>query len=747
MLLAPISKTALAKCCSITVMILLASCGIWEPQQQGNGKFQQKLTAGLRPAYGTMVPELTTQEKLLTAPTNRRWLDPQNQRLAWEEFAQTSSTTDATIGQRYSQSQLLAAAQAYLQANAGVIGVPIQEWLATDPSDNPQPHQMQVIHFSRQIQGIAVADAYAQFQFGALPRQPGYWRLYAVRIRSFANPRLPASSALSNTTARPKASTPSITLPPPPTAAQVATLIGRNDLTIGDHQAIWLPQRDPNGGYQLTFAYKFQLSCNPAQTCYEITTDPTAETLLTAYNYTRHMSHKMVSHLRRPDDQDTDLVMAFMNLIANGEAGASGDNPTTVTTDHAGETARSQVVRGTPQGPYAQVKDAHSAHATEIVLNPKLAQDVSAPFEQVLGKSGLYLQPQNEVDTSAFHTFHHITAANRKAASYLDIPFLNYPQKALVNLAGNECNAFYDGVTLHFAKASAACPNTGLLTDIIYHEWGHALHGNISPRGNSGIRDDAYAEGVADTLALIMTDSPQIGVGMSLTDSNAPVRNLDTSLCYELIHPDCQLVPPSATIHQRGIIIGSAFYQLRKALARRYGPNTGRRIMEHLYFEHLKITSAIPDAWSSVKAISRSFWQDQEPDACLIQRAFQWAGLTGQTPPCDDEDFITKANTMAFTFQKVADNSFRLWVADPEAAGIAVCFRDKYTCFKDSQQQLPLKALGTKDGRNFFASAKDRGLNLAEIGYLTVLVKDDQGKVTQARSFKITPQALAGSGG
>ena len=69
-------------------------------------------------------------------------------------------------------------------------------------------------------------------------------------------------------------------------------------------------------------------------------------------------------------------------------------------------------------------------------------------------------------------------------ARYVDpnMPKLGDQMTANVNI-GQECNAFFDGKTINFFQSSTKCQNTGLLEDVIYHEFGHALHVARDHRG------------------------------------------------------------------------------------------------------------------------------------------------------------------------------------------------------------------------------------------------------------------------
>ena len=77
---------------------------------------------------------------------------------------------------------------------------------------------------------------------------------------------------------------------------------------------------------------------------------------------------------------------------------------------------------------------------------------------------------------------------------------------ANVNIPQN-CNAFFDGKTINFFHSSMMCQNTGLLEDVIYHEFGHALHAFEIIEG-VGSFDGAMSEGAADFLSASITGDP-----------------------------------------------------------------------------------------------------------------------------------------------------------------------------------------------------------------------------------------------
>ena len=92
-----------------------------------------------------------------------------------------------------------------------------------------------------------------------------------------------------------------------------------------------------------------------------------------------------------------------------------------------------------------------------------------------------------------------------------------------VNLDGG-CNAFSDGVGIHFLRGDDRCENTARLFDVVVHEYGHAVHAQSILPG-VGRFDAALSEGLADYLAATMVDDSGMGRGFFRDDQ--ALRDLD----------------------------------------------------------------------------------------------------------------------------------------------------------------------------------------------------------------------------
>ncbi|MFZ9692032.1 MAG: dockerin type I repeat-containing protein, partial [Phycisphaerales bacterium] len=110
------------------------------------------------------------------------------------------------------------------------------------------------------------------------------------------------------------------------------------------------------------------------------------------------------------------------------------------------------------------------------------------------------------------------------------------------------CNAFYNGSSINFFQAGGGCTNTANST-VVYHEYGHHLI-NV---GGSG--QGAYGEGMSDTVAVAITDSPLLGLGFQ-SNCNSPLRNADNTQQY----------PCSSPIHSCGRVLSGSVWDTREAL-------------------------------------------------------------------------------------------------------------------------------------------------------------------------------------
>ena len=237
------------------------------------------------------------------------------------------------------------------------------------------------------------------------------------------------------------------------------------------------------------------------------------------------------------------------------------------------------------------------------------------------------------------------STAKAYARTYLNptLPMLGEMLPVNVNI-NQTCNANYDGENINFyrstqpsptGQATMQCMNTGRLADVVYHEFGHALHHHSIIDG-VGAFDGSLSEGVSDMLAAFITDDHGMGRGFFLTD--APLRELDPSRPLQW--------PEDATgeVHDEGEIIGGALWRLKTALVAQYGAEVGNEKARKIFYGILQRASDIPSTFAEalVSDDDDGNLANGTPNMCIINNAFGMHGLAspeislGLTPPARD---------------------------------------------------------------------------------------------------------------
>jgi uncharacterized protein (TIGR03382 family) len=200
-----------------------------------------------------------------------------------------------------------------------------------------------------------------------------------------------------------------------------------------------------------------------------------------------------------------------------------------------------------------------------------------------------------------------------------NMPKLGEQMTANVNIA-QECNAFFDGKAINFFQSSMKCQNTGLLQDVVFHEFGHALHSAEIIEG-VGKFDGAMSEGAADFLAASITNDSGMGRGFFYTDK--PLRELDPENMEFRWPEDVQ------EIHHTGLIFGGTFWDLRKAMIAAYGETEGIRKTQKLYVGTLRRSIDIPSSLieALVEDDDDGNLENGTPNECMIRDAYGRHGV------------------------------------------------------------------------------------------------------------------------
>jgi MYXO-CTERM domain-containing protein len=200
-----------------------------------------------------------------------------------------------------------------------------------------------------------------------------------------------------------------------------------------------------------------------------------------------------------------------------------------------------------------------------------------------------------------------------------DFGFLDEQLPVTVNI-DDTCNAFSDGFSINFFLSSPSCENTGLLSDVVYHEFGHSSHSQSVIPG-VGFFNTALSEGISDYLSATITGDPGIGRGFFYDES--PLRQIDPD-GFEYRWPEDR-----GQVHGEGRIIGGALWDLRKLLIDKLGEATGVAKTDEIWFEATRRASNIPTMYVEALLVDDDDGNlaNGTPNACEINEAFGPHGL------------------------------------------------------------------------------------------------------------------------
>ncbi len=231
-------------------------------------------------------------------------------------------------------------------------------------------------------------------------------------------------------------------------------------------------------------------------------------------------------------------------------------------------------------------------------------------------------QPR-DTDLAQAFVFQKINEVIMHAKQYITVPWMETQLVANVNIPGGNCLTSWNGSTLNFSKEdSQGCPNTALIADNIFREWGRGLIDNAG-----GPDNDAWSEGFADIVSMIMTGSSLIGIGMSEVDGSA-LRDLGPDKIY----------PRDARggAKQEGLIIGSTFYDIYAALNIQYGRDRAKDLLSQYAFKSILTATDYTNVYDTVLTIDddNGDLSDGTPNYCLLNRQFTRHGLAVQDISC-----------------------------------------------------------------------------------------------------------------
>lgn len=220
--------------------------------------------------------------------------------------------------------------------------------------------------------------------------------------------------------------------------------------------------------------------------------------------------------------------------------------------------------------------------------------------------------------------YHHGNVVINYARRYIHTPWFDKTLLANVNISST-CNAYWNGTSVNFFSAGRSgniqCANTGLISDVMYHEWGHGLDHNTG-----GIQDRAYSEGFGDIVSLLLTRSNILGIGFKL--DGGFVRDLA---------PDKVYPKDKGEEHAEGLIIASTFYDLYLAMKEKMGDDAAINKLSEYAFKSIFTASKYTDVYKALLIIddNDSNPGNGTPNLCTLNKVFTAHGLAKADPNCD----------------------------------------------------------------------------------------------------------------
>ncbi len=217
--------------------------------------------------------------------------------------------------------------------------------------------------------------------------------------------------------------------------------------------------------------------------------------------------------------------------------------------------------------------------------------------------------------------FFHTNSIINTARSYIQSPWFDQQLTANANLA-QTCNAHWDGTTINFYSGGGGCANTALISDVVFHEWGHGLDHNTG-----GIADGAFSEGFGDIMSLIKTRSNILGIGFRTT--GAPVRDLAPDKVYP--------ADAGGGVHSEGLIIGSTFYDLYTTLREVHGDDEAVNLLSKYAFKMIFTAARYTEVYDALLVIDDNDANpaNKTPNYCSINKTFAAHGLATADTACE----------------------------------------------------------------------------------------------------------------
>lgn len=207
------------------------------------------------------------------------------------------------------------------------------------------------------------------------------------------------------------------------------------------------------------------------------------------------------------------------------------------------------------------------------------------------------------------------------------------------------CNAFWDGSSVNMFRSGGGCNNTGEISDVFFHEWGHGLDQNTK---STSVGDSAKGEAVGDTVALLMTHDQCIAPNFFATTGSSETIQCPTAsrdLAFVITPQNISRTCSTSTTchgalgyecHCESHVLSGAHWRLAQLFVQRYGVYEGWNRFEKGFLRALpSITAYLPmtagnayDAWLAADDDNGNVTTGT-PNADIIFQAFYEQGIAG----------------------------------------------------------------------------------------------------------------------
>lgn len=581
---------------------------------------------------------------------------------------------------------------AWLREHARELGCEPDELRPAENTIQWLSDRVLTLHFDRYFEQTAVRDAFVQINFAI--QDDGFLRLREIVNRSHG------SIVIDNPNAEQTSS------------AEIDKLLESVNLIQQSAREVIYPMIDADHKFKMYRATEVTAWDEEEQTTVTLTIAHGSLEPIEAFRHRYHAKFAIKAEILDRSYLDTGRLILPLSHALVGNTNIPTDGDGVFESDIAGGNPVSVRLTG--------------PRATSILTGQNMPFVVSGEVNSSNGSIRIEPDANGLIALNAFMSIQRVNAFTRRHLRENEAGILNRNIRITSNVNGS-CNAFYDGSISLFA-AGQQCANMALVNDVAYHEWGHALDDSVGR--SRGITDGAFSEGIGDILAAYYSDSSAMGVGF-LQGNSGGIRQLDNNLRY----PDNR-----GGVHQEGLTIGGAFWDLRKGLIERYGPIRGGFLAEKLFFRHLLVTDSYLESFQSVMTLDDDDGNPvtPSPNRCLIIEAFAKHGLATVEPNCEDivpeYQNVPTDTKLTLSVLRPSNNGFLLVAAaSTKVSQLYACIGTEPDCLTAQRRDVTFKIDGKLGDKIVFVSSVT--VTPAEQQAYTLFSLDSSGNLLGKRSF------------